>query len=86
MSSAADRDNPPLTAADYARMGSVPRVRAIRRQLRLSPEEFASRYCIELTDLKDWETGIGAPSPTITAYLEVIAREPDVVRRALEAA
>jgi DNA-binding transcriptional regulator YiaG len=74
--SSTDRDNPPLTAEDYARMGSMPRVRAIRRQLRLSPEEFASRYCIELTDLKNWGQGIEMPTPTIA----------DVVRRTLEAA
>ena len=82
----ADTDNPPLSPEDYKRMADMPRVRQIRRQLRLSPQEFADRYCIDPDALKSWEQGLSVPGATISAYLEVIVREPDLVRRALEAA
>lgn len=78
-----DPDNPPLTADDFKRMKRVPRVKIIRRALGLSQEEFAARYRIPIGTLRDWEQGRSAPDQAARAYLSVIAKEPDMVRRAL---
>jgi putative transcriptional regulator len=37
---AADADNPPLTAADFARLKRTPQVKIIRRALGLSQDDF----------------------------------------------
>lgn len=80
-----DPDNPPLTPEDFKRMKRVPRVKIIRRALRLSQEEFAERYRIPIGTLRDWEQGRSEPDQAARAYLSVIAREPEMVRRALVA-
>jgi putative transcriptional regulator len=80
----ADPDGQPLTAERLASMRRVSRARGIRRALGLSQEEFAARYQIPLGTLRDWEQGRFEPDAAARAYLTVIAREPDVVRRALE--
>jgi putative transcriptional regulator len=61
----------------------VSRVKIIRRALRLTQEEFASRYRIPLGTLRDWEQGRTEPDQAASAYLQVIAREPEAVMRAL---
>lgn len=80
----ADADNPPLTQGAVARMKPVPRVRTLRRALGLTQEEFALRYRIPLGTLRDWEQGRTQPDQPARAYLAVIARDPEHVRRALE--
>jgi len=80
-----DPDNLPLTEADAKRMKRTPRAKIIRRALGLSQEEFAARYCIPLGTLRDWEQGRAEPDQAARAYLTVIARAPDVVRKALKA-
>ena len=80
----ADADNPPLTQGALARMKPVPRVRTLRRALGLTQEEFALRYRIPLGTLRDWEQGRTQPDQPARAYLAVIARDPEHVRRALE--
>lgn len=64
----------------------VPRTKTLRRALGLSQEEFATRYHIPVGTLRDWEQGRFEPDAAARAYLAVIAREPEMVRRALEAA
>jgi putative transcriptional regulator len=81
----ADPDAQPLTEERLARMRRVPRVKGIRRALRLSQVEFAARYHIPLGTLRDWEQGRFEPDAAARAYLKVIAREPEVVRRVFEA-
>jgi DNA-binding transcriptional regulator YiaG len=61
-------------------------VAALRKRLRVSQAVFAARYGIPLATLRDWEQGRRTPDMTAQAYLRVIAREPEAVRRALEAA
>ena len=51
----------------------VPDVRAIRRQLRMSQQEFARVYRIPLPTLKNWEQGRRQPDAPAAAYLQVIA-------------
>jgi len=80
-----DPDAQPLSPADLKRMKRTPRVKIIRRALRLSQEEFAKRYGIPLGTLRDWEQGRSSPDQATRAYLRVIAVAPQVVRRALVA-
>jgi len=54
----------------------VPDVRAIRRQLRMSQQEFARVYHIPLATLKNWEQGRRQPDAPAAAYLELIAKRP----------
>jgi putative transcriptional regulator len=79
----ADRDNPPLSEVDLARMKRTPQVKVIRRALGISQEDFAARYHIPIRTLRDWEQGRVEPDQAARTYLTVIAREPDAVRRAL---
>ena len=79
----ADPDAQPLTEERLATMRRVPRAKSIRRALRLSQEEFAARYHIPLGTLRDWQQGRFEPDAVARAYLTVIARELEVVRRAL---
>jgi putative transcriptional regulator len=48
--------------------------------------EFAARYRINVARLRDWEHGRSVPDSVALAYLQVIAREPEAVDRALSAA
>jgi putative transcriptional regulator len=82
----ADPDAKPLTERDLARMRPVPRVKIIREALGLTQEEFATRFHIPIGTLRDWEQDRKSPDQTARAYLRVVAREPEVVRRALEPA
>ena len=79
-----DPDNPPLTEEDMRRMKRTPRAKIIRRALSLTQEEFAARYRIPVGTLRDWEQGRSEPDEAASAYLMVIAREPEMVRKALE--
>lgn len=82
----ADPDAQPLTEDDARRMRSTPRVRIIRRALKLSQEAFAERFKIPIGTLRDWEQGRKVPDAATRAYLIVIAREPEAVTRALSPA
>jgi putative transcriptional regulator len=81
---AGDPDNPPITPARRAQLKPVPRVKTLRRALGLTQEEFAARYHIPPGTLRDWEQGRTDPDQPARAYLTVIARDPEGVRRALE--
>lgn len=78
-----DPDAQPLTEADFKRMVRTPQVKVIRRALGLTQEAFATRFHIPLGTLRDWEQGAATPDQSARAYLTVIARDPDAVRRAL---
>jgi putative transcriptional regulator len=80
----ADPDARPLTPADLKRLSRTPQIKAIRRALGLTQEEFAARYHIPLGTLRDWEQGRATPDQPTQAYLTVIARSPEGVQRALE--
>jgi putative transcriptional regulator len=80
----ADPDNRPLTPKTLAGMKPVARVRTLRRALSLTQEEFAVRYHIPLGTLRDWEQGRSQPDQPARAYLAVIARDPEHVRKALQ--
>ena len=64
----------------------VPDVRSLREELGMSQQAFASAYRIPLATLKGWEQGRRQPDATASAYLSVIARQPDAARDVLRAA
>jgi len=78
-----DPDAKPLTPDDFKRMKRTPRVKIIRRALGLTQEQFAAQFHIPLGTLRDWEQGVAQPDQSARAYLTVIARDPDAVRKAL---
>ncbi len=80
----ADPDAVPMTDEEWAAAPRVAQVKTIRRALKLSQEEFAASFHIPIGTLRDWEQGRKEPDAAARAYLRVIAREPDVVRRALD--
>ncbi len=61
-------------------------VRLVRHRLGLSQAAFAHRYGIPVGTLRDWEQSRKAPDRTAFAYLKVIAKEPEIVARALSPA
>lgn len=78
-----DPDNPRLSDIELQRMKRTPQVRIIRRALKLTEEEFAERYDIPVETLRDWEQNRTTLDLVAQAYLKVIAREPELVRKAL---
>jgi len=79
-----DLDAPPATKSQLARARRVPTVRALRKKLNLTQEEFAARFHLPLGTVRDWEQGAHRPDKAAQVLLTVIAREPDAVARALE--
>jgi putative transcriptional regulator len=68
------------------RLGPIGRVslaKRIRWALRMSQVEFAKTFRIPLGTLRDWEQHRRDPDQPAQAYLQVIARAPEAVRRAL---
>lgn len=61
-------------------------VKAIRKSLKLTQDEFALRYGFSLGRLRDWEQGRSEPDASNRILLTVLASVPDVVHRVLEAA
>jgi putative transcriptional regulator len=82
---ASDPDARPLGPDDFKRMKRTPQVKIIRRALGLTQEQFAARFHIPLGTLRDWEQGAAQPDQSARAYLTVIARDPEAVRKALDA-
>jgi putative transcriptional regulator len=58
-------------------------VKAIREKIALSQSEFAQLFGLSKRTLEHWEQGRRVPSGPARAFLTVIAREPEAVRRAL---
>jgi putative transcriptional regulator len=86
MSTAIDPEDRPLSDADLNRMKRTPQAKIVRRALQLTQEEFAAQFEIPIGTLRDWEQERNAPDKAAQAYLRVIARDPDAVRRALGSA
>ena len=75
----------PMTPEEAATVRRIPCIKTLRRALALTQEKIAARYRIPLGALRDWEQGRSAPDQPARAYLTVIARDPEGVRRALPA-
>lgn len=74
----------PATEAQLARARRVPTVRALRKKLKLTQEQFAARFHLPLGTVRDWEQGAHRPDKAAQVLLTVIAKDPDAVARALE--
>ncbi|MGN7126213.1 helix-turn-helix domain-containing protein [Methylorubrum thiocyanatum] len=61
-------------------------VQLIRESLGLTQDAFAARYRVPVEIVRDLEQGRAQLDPAMQAYLTVISREPELVRRALETA
>ena len=78
-----DPDAQPFSAAQLDGARRVPRVKTLRRALRMTQEEFASRFHLSLATVRDWEQGRTQPDQAASTYLEVIARNPQMVMQTL---
>ena len=58
-------------------------VRRIRERLRLTQEQFALHFGIELDTIRNWEQGRREPDATARSYLMVIDKDPEAVEKAL---
>jgi putative transcriptional regulator len=58
-------------------------VRAVRQRTGLSQAKFAAEFGFALDALRNWEQGRRQPDVCARAFLVVIDREPEAVRRAL---
>jgi putative transcriptional regulator len=79
-----DPDAQPATEAQLGRARRVPTVRALRKKLNLTQEEFAARFHLPLGTVRDWEQGAHRPDKAAQVLLTIIARDPDPVARAVE--
>jgi putative transcriptional regulator len=61
----------------------APDVKATRRQLNMSQEEFASMIGVSARTLQNWEQGRRSPEGPARALLRVAARNPGAVLDAL---
>ena len=75
-----DPDAAPLLSAGET---AAAMARSVRTRLGISQAEFATRYHVPIGTLRDWEQNRKQPDAPALAYLRVIAREPEVVARAL---
>jgi putative transcriptional regulator len=77
---ASDPDAVPiLTAGETA----AAIARTVRKRLGLSQAEFAARFHVPAGTLRDWRQNQRQLDAPALAYLRVIAREPEMVARAL---
>src|SRR6266498_3674205 len=71
-----DPDCPPLTEKELSEMERVPDVRAIRAKIKVTQEEFASRFGLSLRTVQDWEQGRFEPDQASRTLLRLIERIP----------
>jgi putative transcriptional regulator len=88
---AADPDTAPPASEEELDMAwlvqpplSGPALRHVRERMGLTQAAFAARFGFALGTLRQWEQGRRQPEGPARTLLQVIAREPDAVRRALE--
>ncbi len=74
----------PATEKQLQGARRMPTVRALRKKLNLTQEEFAARFHLPLGTVRDWEQGAHRPDQAARVLLTVIEKDPDGVARALE--
>ncbi|MDZ4841848.1 MAG: transcriptional regulator [Hyphomicrobium aestuarii] len=77
-----DPDAQPLTLEQVAALQRPSVARVVRQNLRMSRDSFAAAYAIPLETLVAWERHEIVPTPTELAYLQLIAREPELAKTA----
>ena len=55
----------------------------IRKKINMSQSQFAAYFGVSVRTVQEWEQGRVVPSRSARAFLTVIDREPEAVRRAL---
>jgi len=65
---------------------AAPGVRALRKRLKLTQEQFSARFGVPLSTLRDWEQGRRLPERPAQVLLKVIETDPEAVARAVRAA
>ncbi len=78
-----DPDNRPLTDAEWARGRTRWLARKAREASGLSQAKFAEAFHLKVKTVQSWEAGRRVADEPARAYLEVIMREPALVRAAL---
>jgi putative transcriptional regulator len=78
-----DDDLPPMTE-ELSKVKAVPRVKTLRRVLKLTQEEFSKRYGIPLGTLRDWEQGVKEPDTAAKSYIRAIMGDAEAVARAFK--
>jgi len=58
-------------------------VARIREKINMSQSQFAASFGVSVRTVQEWEQGRAVPSGSARAFLTVIDREPEAVRRAL---
>ncbi|MFZ5834236.1 MAG: helix-turn-helix domain-containing protein [Pseudomonadota bacterium] len=58
-------------------------VQNIRKKVQMSQSQFAKYFGVSVRTIQEWEQGRCVPSGASRAFLTVIDREPEAVRRAL---
>lgn len=58
-------------------------VRVIRKKIGMTQDEFARHFGVSKRTVQDWEQGRRVPTGAARAFLTVVRREPEAVRRAL---
>ena len=78
-----DPDNLPLDDRTLSRLRRPTDVKAIRKGLKLTQQQFAQEFGLELRTVQDWEQGRVLPTGAARTLLRIIERDPDAVRQAL---
>jgi putative transcriptional regulator len=63
-------------------LSPVVNVKALRLRLKLTREQFAARYGLQVETVRNWEAGRRDPEGAARSYLQAISAEPDVVGEA----
>src|SRR5262249_1569785 len=79
----ADPDAQPATDEQLARMKPYSRVKLLRIKLHLTQEQFAKRYGIPVSTLRDWKQYRSEPDQTTQSYSRAIEPFPDIIAQAL---
>jgi putative transcriptional regulator len=72
----ADPDNPPLGEEQLRRMALAREVRLTREKTGLSQPQFAARFHIGLSRLRDFEQARSEPDFIVRVFLRIIAEDP----------
>jgi putative transcriptional regulator len=78
-----DTDNLPLNDRTLARLRRPIDVKAVRKGLKLTQQQFAQEFGLELRTVQDWEQGRVLPTGAARTLLKIIERDPEAVRQAL---
>lgn len=73
----ADPEDRPVTQAALEKGLAARRLRVLRGRLGLSQSEFADRYGIPVSNIRQYEIGRVMPPPAVRAYLAVISQDPE---------